>query len=144
VIGEAVGRDALVGEKVVVFDDGGHGQLGTGSSTFDAHYITLAADADAFRQRDLRRQGESEIDGGASLDGGVDIEADSAGADVASLGQTFLGFFAVADVDRQTKREAPRGSLVIFVLVRIGHWHFTSQVSRFQSFKVSTTYCETL
>src|SRR5208282_1106420 len=81
-------------------------------------------------------QGQREINRGAGLDGGIDIEANSAGADVAGLCLVLLRIFAVTYADWQTKRESPRGPLVIVLLVlRLGHRN--SSRARFQSFKVS-------
>src|SRR6266478_2809213 len=90
-----------VGQEVVLINDGSHGHLLGGTAAFDAHYTALAAHPDAFRQRNLGRQGQSEVNRGAGLDGGIDIKADPARADVTSLGLVLLLIFAVADAYRQ-------------------------------------------
>src|SRR6202041_1977860 len=109
-------------QKLVLIDDGRHGQFAGGIAPFDAHDAALAAHAYAFGQSNLRRQGQSEIDGGAGLDRGIDVEADSARAHVASLRRVLLFGFSVTDAYRQAKREAPRGPLVIvLVALRFGH-----------------------
>src|ERR1700720_1791690 len=123
-----------VGQKVVLINDGCHRHLLGGTAAFDAHYAALAAHPDALRQRDLGRQGQREVNRGAGLDGGIDIEADSARADVASLRLMLLLIFAVTDAYGQAKREPPRGPLIIIlVLVRLGHR--TAPKARFQSLK---------
>src|ERR1700675_1616906 len=113
-----------VGQEVVLINDGRDRHLLGGTAAFDAHHTALAAHPDAFRQRDLGRQGQREVNRGAGLDGGVDIEADSARADVASLRLMLLLIFAVTDAYGQAKREPPRGPLIIIlvlVLLRLGH-----------------------
>src|ERR1700732_2888821 len=128
-----------VGQKVVLINDGCHRHLLGGTAAFDAHHAALAAHPDALRQRDLGRQGQREVNRGAGLDGGIDIEADSAGADVTSLRLVLLLIFAVTDAYGQAKREATRGPLIIIlvlvllVLLRLGHR--TAPKARFQSFK---------
>src|SRR6202795_3628336 len=118
-------RDVLhVGQEVVLINDGCHRDLAGGTAAFDAHHTALAAHPDAFRQRDLGRQGQREVNRGAGLDGGVDIEADSARADVAGLRLMLLLIFAVTDAYGQAKCEPPRGPLIIIlvlVLLRLGH-----------------------
>src|ERR1017187_6611201 len=132
-----------VGQGLVVVDNGCHRHLAGGFAPFDSYHAAFAAHPDAFRERDLGRQGQREINRGAGLDGGIDIEANSAGADVAGLRLVLLLIFAVTYADGQTKRESPRGPLVIvLVLLRLGHG--TSSRARFQSFKVSDTYRESL
>src|SRR5713226_3091244 len=130
-------REVLhVGQEIVLIDDGGHRHLLGGTAAFDAHHTALAADPDAFRQRDLGREGQREVNRGAGLDGGIDIEADSARADVASLRLMLLLIFAIADAYGQAKREATRGPLIIIlvlvllVLLRLGHR--TAPKARFQ------------
>src|ERR1700674_5006726 len=128
-----------VSQEVVLINDGCHRHLLGGTAAFDAHHTALAAHPDAFRQRDLGRQGQREVNRGAGLDGGIDIEADSARADVASLRLVLLLIFAVTDAYGQAKREATRGPLIIIlvlvllVLLRLGHR--TAPKARFQSFK---------
>src|SRR6202790_1842409 len=125
---------SYVGQKVVLINDGCHRHLLGGTAAFDAHHTALAAYAAAFRQRDLGRQGQREVNRGAGLDGGIDIEADSARADVASLRLMLLLIFAVTDAYRQAKREPSRGPLIIvLVLLRLGHR--TAPKARFQSLK---------
>src|ERR1700674_1559246 len=133
---EKPGEILHVGQKVVLINDGCHRHLLGGTAAFDAHDTALAAHPDAFRQRDLGRQGQREVNRGAGLDGGIDIEADSARADVASLRLMLLLIFAVTDAYGQAKREPPRGPLIIIlvlVLLRLGHR--TTPKARFQSFK---------
>src|SRR5208282_6725764 len=107
----------------------------------DSHHTSFAAHPDAFRQRDLGRQGQREINNGAGLDGGIDVEANSASADVAGLRHVLLLIFAVADAHRQTKREPSRSPLVmvtVLVWLRLGHRTTPkSKVSRFQNFNSS-------
>jgi hypothetical protein len=128
-----------VGQKVVLINDGGHRHLAGGIAAFDAHHTALAAHSDAFRQRDLGWQGQREVNRGAGLDGGIDVEADSARADVARLRLVLLLILAIADAYGQAKREATRGPLitilvlVLLVLLRLGHR--TAPKARFQSFK---------
>src|SRR3981189_3491468 len=128
-------REALhVGQEVVLINDGCYRHLLGGTAAFDAHHTALAAHPDAFRQRDLGRQGPREVNRGAGLDGGIDIEADSARADVASLRLMLRLVFAVTDAYGQAKREPPRGALIIIIiLLRLGHR--TAPKARFQSFK---------
>src|ERR1039458_3373386 len=111
-------REVLrVGQELVFVDTGCHRHLAGGVAPFDSYHAAFAAHPDAFRERDLGRQGQREINRGAGLDGGIDIEANSAGADVAGLRLVLLLIFAVTYADGQTKRESPRGPLVIFFLV---------------------------
>src|ERR1700675_3198623 len=130
-------RSLHVGQEVVLINDGCHGHVLGGTAAFDADYAALAAHPDAFRQRDLGRQGEREVDRGAGLDGGIDIEADSTRADVSSLRRVLLLTFAVTDAYGQAKREPPRGPLIIItiilvlVLLRLGHGTLQKQVFRF-------------
>lgn len=106
-----------VGEKLVFVDDRGNGHLGRGGSTFDSNHAALAADADAFGERDLGRQSQGEVNGGASLDGGIDVEADSTGANVASLRVVLRIVLAVTDAHGQAERESASGSLVCILVV---------------------------
>src|SRR6266403_5485553 len=115
-----------VGQEVVLINDGCHGHLLGGTAAFDAHYTSLAAHADAFRQRNLGRQGQREVNRGAGLDGGIDIKADSARADITGLRLVLLLIFAVTDAYGQAKRKPPCGPLIIvlvliLVLLRLGH-----------------------
>jgi hypothetical protein len=133
-------REVLgVGQEIVLINDGRHRHLAPGTATFNSYHMALAAHADAFRQRDLGGQSQREINRGAGLDGGIDIEADSARADIASLRRMLLRIFAVADAYGQAKREPPRGPLIIIlvlVLLRLGHGTAPkSKFSKFQGFK---------
>src|ERR1035437_6823954 len=132
-----------VGQELVLVDDGGHRQLAGGIAALDPHHAALATHSDTFRKRDFGRQGQGEIDRGTRLDGGIDIEADSACADVAGLRHTLRLILSVTDGYRQAKREAARGPLVIIiVLVLLGLGHRTSskaKVSKFQGCRVSKT-----
>src|SRR5450631_4762655 len=111
-------RDGLrVGQELVLINHCGHRHLGGGTAAFDSYHTALAAHPYAFRQRDLGRQGQSEINRGAGLDGRIDIETDAAGADVAGLRRVLIFILAVTDAYRQTKREPPRGSLVILIVM---------------------------
>src|ERR1700674_262543 len=137
---EKPGEILHVGQKVVLINDGCHRHLLGGTAAFDAHDTALAAHPDAFRQRDLGRQGQREVNRGAGLDGGIDIEADSTRADVASLRLVLLFIFAVTDAYGQAKREPPRSPLIIvLVLLRLGH-----RTLQKQGFKVSKTCLKSL
>src|SRR5271157_6282469 len=74
-----------IGQKFVLINDRCHRHLAGWIAAFDPYHPALAAHPDALRQRDFGRQGQREINRGACLDGGIDIETDSACADVASL-----------------------------------------------------------
>src|ERR1700747_645497 len=113
-----------VGQEVVLINDGCHRHLADGIAAVDAHHTAFAAHPDAFRQGDLGRQGQREVNRGAGLDGGIEIEADSTRADVASLRLVLLLIFAITDAYGQAKREPPRRPLIIvlvLVLLRLGH-----------------------
>src|SRR5258708_13177773 len=102
-----------VGEEVVLINDCRHRHLACGTATFHPYHAALAAHTDALRQRDLGRQGQREVDRGAGLDGGIDIETDSARADVASLRRILLLIFAVTTAYRQCNRQPPPYPLLL-------------------------------
>src|SRR5208282_898220 len=106
-------RGLHVGQKVIFINHGGHSQLVGWRTAFNPDYSALAAHPDAFCQRDLRGQGESEVNRGASLDGRIDVEANSARAHVTGLRRVLLAIVTVTDTYRETKRESPHGPLVI-------------------------------
>jgi len=74
-----------LGEEFVLVNHGSDSQLIRRVTAFNAHDVALAAHANGFGQRDFRGQSKSEIDAGSGLNAGIDVEADSAGADVAGL-----------------------------------------------------------
>src|ERR1700693_3714125 len=102
---EKAGEILRVGQEIVLINDGSHRHLASGTASFYSYHMALATDADAFRQRDLGRQGQRKVDRGACLDGGIDIEADPTRTDVAGLRGVLLLIFAVTHAYGQAKRE---------------------------------------
>src|SRR5271165_6553292 len=107
-----------VGEEFVLVNDSRHRQLGGYTAAFHSHHAALAAHPDAFRQGDLGRKGQREINRRAGLDRGIDVEADPTSANVAGLRWVLLLIFPVADRYRQTKSKPARGSLVVALILR--------------------------
>ena len=69
----------------------------------------------------FRWQGQGEIEGGAGLHRRIDIEADTAGTNIASLRSVLFSVLTVADTDWETKREPSGGPFVLFFLLGFGH-----------------------
>ena len=73
---------------------------------FDADDTGGEADADGVGQGNVRREGEGDFEFGAGFDGAVEIEKDSAGANVLSFGMNLVGAFKT-DNGGQAHVEAP-------------------------------------
>jgi hypothetical protein len=72
-------------KEFVLFNDRGHGHFALAGSVLDPHYAPFALHADAFRQRDLGREGQSEADGRTTFDGRIEVKTNAARAYVADL-----------------------------------------------------------
>ena len=103
--GEKV-RAAVGAEKFVVFDHGGGADPQGRQRRLDADHAGAEADADCVRQGDVRRESQRDLELGSCCDRTIEIEEDSAGADVLRFGMKVAGAFEAHD-GGQAHVEAP-------------------------------------
>src|SRR5205807_774181 len=79
----------LIVHEVVLINGGGDADLRIRSQPVDAHHLARAADANALRQRDLRRQRQREFYGRALVQTGVEVEENAPRTHVLGLRREF-------------------------------------------------------
>src|ERR1700683_5156278 len=75
--------------EFVFFNDRGHGHLAI-VRAIDTYHASDALHSNAFRQRNLGRQGQGKADGRPLLDGRIEIKANAASAYVPQLSRLAL------------------------------------------------------
>ncbi len=109
-------RSAVGAEEFVVFDHGGRADASRWQRLVDADHPSREADSDGIGKRHVGWEGQGYFEFGSGAYGMIQVEEDSAGADVLGLGVEFRGAFA-ADNGRQAHIEAPHHSP--FLCVRL-------------------------